>query len=56
MLASGVPATGTWTREFANWLGRTLSGVPGPPPPGDVGDPSPPQAVTSVASVAQEAT
>jgi hypothetical protein len=53
-LASGVPATVTCTREFANWLGTTLSIEAGPL--GDVGDePSPPQAVTSVANVAQEA-
>ena len=54
-VASGVPATVTCTREFANWLGTTLSIEAGPL--GDVGDePSPPQAVTSVANVAQEAT
>ena len=53
-VASGVPATVTCTREFANWLGTTLSIEAGPL--GDVGDePSPPQAVTSVANVAQEA-
>ena len=56
MLASGVPATATVTREFANWLGTTLSGEAEPPPLGDVGDPSPPQAETMVAIVAQEAT
>ena len=42
-LASGVPVTVTVTREFANWLGTTLSGEAAGPL-GDVGDePSPPQ-------------
>ena len=43
------------TREFANWLGTTLSGEAAGPS-GDIGDePSPPHAATSVASVAQDA-